>query len=423
MEKTNPLYQYQTNLFTQMADLSLKAKQISQELEKLQFTITEFEKSIYKTLEQFPENDLSNSFVSLLKKNLDIQTVAKTHLSCVTTSYKSFSEKLKGRWDWTEVMSETDKLKKQQMKEIFNIHSYRCFAKLLNDMSKLFDISINKEVLQDFNKTSEQLMNDRVKSLEMNYNTPLTYILQHEERGMNTLPIAFEKMMYKLYYDPSDIEGAFRQNGGVTEMIEYMNLIGVVDVELMDYILISALIKKFLRETSEPIWPNELYDKLISITSNYNSNSNKWKSKFLKLYETIPQQNKVFIEHLIALCLKIVNNPTSKMTFQNMSICIAPSFIRKVEESSQQTTHQACFSSFMNMLQNADELFPNINSLFQVNKYQNIVDPPTLYKETFHEKKFKYNTSNNTSVNRHKRRAVSYMPLKTTGILSIKDLC
>ena len=73
------------------------------------------------------------------------------------------------------------------------------------------------------------------------------------------------------------------------------------------------------------------------------------------LYEFVPNEKKTFIEYLIALCLKVIENPESKMNIQNMSICLAPSFIRKKGDTIGSPSQQIIYSIFVNMLQYAEE--------------------------------------------------------------------
>ena len=73
------------------------------------------------------------------------------------------------------------------------------------------------------------------------------------------------------------------------------------------------------------------------------------------------------------------------MTNNNLAICIAPSFLRKDSVDGGPTTHQMGFGVFVNMLNHAYEIFPNIDNLFKEEKYESIVHPETTYTETFNE--------------------------------------
>ena len=79
IDKHSPLYKYQTNLFEDMISLSVKAREVSKQIEQVQTTILDFQKSIQDTFFKLPENELTTSLASLLLKNMNAQIAISTN--------------------------------------------------------------------------------------------------------------------------------------------------------------------------------------------------------------------------------------------------------------------------------------------------------------------------------------------------------
>ncbi|BFU21479.1 RhoGAP domain containing protein [Entamoeba histolytica HM-1:IMSS-B] len=436
MTVDSPYQKYDFNLYNKTIELAQKASQVGNVIQTIQGAMGEFEKIIESIISSFPQNDAPASFSSLLNLTMNFQVNLKTELGLVAENYRKLSDKLKGPWDWKEKFSTYERIKKQQIQEIFNIQTYRCFINFLIDAKNNCHFISQNEVFDDnklrpFILVSDKLVSDRKKLLSLDYTQPINQILKQENRQNTVLPEYFEKIMYKLYYE-KELEGAFRQCAGVTEMVEYVKYIGIIDFQLTDYILLSAIVKKYLRETTEPVWPQSQFDQLMFITGQYASSPIQWKMKFRSVYQSVPSENKVFIESLIALCIKIINNPTSKMNIQNMSICIAPGFIRKSAINDlTQSSHQLVFIAFSNMLTYAKELFPDLGMKFIESRYDQVMNPHTLYKDTFNEKLLKQPTTSRSPIasrsNRWVRQQSSIQTHKRSSAmlnrLSIKQLC
>ena len=423
----SPYSKYNLNLYETMIELAIKANNITETLQTVQQSINDFDKIVENVIIKYPENENIFSFQELLKSTINMNQQIKSQLQLLSENYRNIGKNLKEPWEWKEKLCETDKLRKQQMKEIFDIHCYRQITKYIEDMRSNQNINISENKIETFKINGERIIEERKKLMENKYEKPVREIIMNEHKDKSKLPIYFEKMMYKLYYDKGEIEGIFRQCAGVDEMNEYFDLIGIADFDLMDYILISAMLKKYLREGPDPIWPQELYENLIDITTKYSQNSQQWCIHFQFLYMKVPEENRTFIEYFIALCLKIIDNPTSKMTLQNLSICIAPGFFRKLtNDNVSHSSHQVIFTAFVNLMKFADDIFIDIDKRFDSTKYNLIMKSElTSYTETFHERRLKFdeNTQSKFGTRIHKRRKQSQNIIPKTNHLTFKDLC
>ncbi|ELP93125.1 hypothetical protein EIN_053800 [Entamoeba invadens IP1] len=390
MDTKNLISLYNKNLYSNIIELAQKASAIGTILKTVENTFLELENTLEGFLEQFPTNDTPGSFVSLVTLSLNANIAVRSQFTILSDKYRKFSEKLKNPWDWEELISSFDKIKTQQLHSIFNIHAYRCLEEFLR-VIKTFGESDDIKVLLDdakirpFTSSADRLVNERKRLLNVEYMLPVTDLVKFEERPPTLLPLYFEKIMYKMYFEKGDMEGAFRQCAGKDEMEQYMQYFGVVDCRLMDHVLIAAILKKYLREAPSPVWPISLYDQLVEMTGQTGTNLAMWKMKFRALYNSVPTENKTFLEHFVALCLQICKNPTSKMSPKNLAICTAPGLIRNKPMNGDyiETPHQHVFVAFTNMLVCANDIFPQISMKFIESRLEEVLNPPSVFKDIF----------------------------------------
>ncbi|KAL7711990.1 hypothetical protein QTN25_010344 [Entamoeba marina] len=70
-------------------------------------------------------------------------------------------------------------------------------------------------------------------------------------------------------------KGVFRQIQ-VNVVESYSKLIGVLDLQTVDNIILSSVIRKFLRDLKEPIWSPELLQTFINITCEFEKDRPNW---------------------------------------------------------------------------------------------------------------------------------------------------
>ncbi|ELP93365.1 hypothetical protein EIN_057700 [Entamoeba invadens IP1] len=381
MKVTPATYDY--TVYPKMVELASKASQVGNTLKLLENTLKTFEDSLESIMEHVNPNGNPTSLENIVRINLFVQSNVKTQLSMLQAIYRNFSEKLKQPWDWEEEFSTNEVVKKQQLQEIFNIQMYRCLTSFLIDL-KGFKPPMPSDLLDDTKmkpiiNISERLRNERVKHLSVNYTTSPQEIIKTENRPTSLLPLYIERIMYRLYYS-KDVEGVFRLCAAKSSIEQYIKYIGVIDFRMTDYVLVGGIIKKIMRDMKKPIWPIELFEDLIAITQDHSDID--WVTNFKTLYEPIQQENKAFLEGLIALCLKIIENPTSKMDFNSLAICVGPAVIR-TERSLKDLKTQFVIEAFEKMLRNAKQIFTDLETFFIQSLYDDVMYPPTTYKETF----------------------------------------
>ena len=246
--------------------------------------------------------------------------------------------------------------------------------------------------------------------------------MKQENRPPTLLPMQFEKIMYCIKYNKqNDMLGVFRTSSGKLELNEYFQYIAMVDMNLLDATMLSSLLKKFMRETTKPLWPEKHFSQLIEITKEYtgdiksknqaNNNISLWKMKFRKLYSNVDTTERTFLEYLISLCLHIVNDPSSKMDIPSLAVCIAPGLIRRTPTTTDVTEVKASITSFQNMLSNANELFSQLQMKFIDSRKNEILKPVTFYSQTFNESKKKFNIFKVNPISRtslHRRTSILF---------------
>jgi len=122
--------------------------------------------------------------------------------------------------------------------------------------------------------------------------------------------------------------------------------------------VVAGLLKLYLRELPSPLFPFELYDKLVEAHQN--------KENTIPMLQTIfkddlPPANKATLKKLLELLTFIEkNSEENKMTSSNLSIVFAPNLIRSPKESLQQTVmHAPIINSIMRtIIENSDKLIP-----------------------------------------------------------------
>jgi len=158
------------------------------------------------------------------------------------------------------------------------------------------------------------------------------------------------------------MQGIFRLSGSQSEVNrlrkeydkgETVNLTAIEDPHI-----IAGLLKLYLRELPSPLFPFELYDKLIEAHQNKEHTLSILQFLFK---EELPPANKATLKKLLELLAFIEkNSEENKMTSSNLSIVFAPNLIRSPKETLQQTImHAPIINSVMRtMLENSDKLIP-----------------------------------------------------------------
>jgi len=133
-----------------------------------------------------------------------------------------------------------------------------------------------------------------------------------------------------------DAEGIFRLSGSKLKLEELRSIYDKGEVAtLTDDIevhAITGLLKQFIRELPDPIFPFNLYNDVISCFDSEKSLVDY--VRFKELLKKLPIVNRKILFHLFKLLKKIsLKNDVNKMPSPNIAIVWAPNLIQSLDES------------------------------------------------------------------------------------------
>eukprot|EP01114_Cavostelium_apophysatum_P016541 TRINITY_DN4728_c0_g1_i1.p1 TRINITY_DN4728_c0_g1~~TRINITY_DN4728_c0_g1_i1.p1 ORF type:complete len:615 (+),score=174.42 TRINITY_DN4728_c0_g1_i1:70-1914(+) len=179
------------------------------------------------------------------------------------------------------------------------------------------------------------------------------------------VPVVVDKCIkYLMEGKALELQGIFRLSGSQPQITqlkkdfdkgENVNLSTVEDPHV-----IAGLLKLYLRELPEPLFPFEVYDKLIDTQRNQ-KDSDLLDSLSVIIDNEFPPANKAVLRSLLVLLTAVESHSaTNKMTSSNLSIVFAPTLIRSREDSMQQMVmHTPIINSIMRtIIENSSKLMP-----------------------------------------------------------------
>ena len=186
----------------------------------------------------------------------------------------------------------------------------------------IFVTKIN-ENYSEYNLSNAVVVKER-KSLCSLTNCHNLKELMKKER--NEIPLFMYKVMSALYNSTDSYEGVFRVCSDTDTLNSLMENVGLIDLTLLDNIDLASMVKKFIRDLEEPIWPSSSTGNLITETESVMSkkkSDDEWKIEINVLIDQMPNENKNFLKYLLALFKKIANDESSNMDENNIAICLA----------------------------------------------------------------------------------------------------
>jgi len=168
------------------------------------------------------------------------------------------------------------------------------------------------------------------------FGVPLADAIQRSKTESG-LPIVIEHSLAVLVTAAPTVEGIFRISGSKAEIIELkMAYDRGEDVDLKiieDYHVVAGLLKLFLRELPEPVFPCDTYFAFVSIT--------KQRCEFVNAKESLkenlnklPKENYVLLDKLFyVLCLISKESNKTKMNASNLAIVFGPNLLRAPQNS------------------------------------------------------------------------------------------
>lgn len=183
----------------------------------------------------------------------------------------------------------------------------------------------------------QQQKRDRV------FGIPLADLLEREGR-QNGVPKVVEDIVnyFDSHQEMIQIEGIFRQSG-LKEVIEdfkakYNQREKVDLAQAKTPHDISGLLKMFIRELPEPLFPFNTYTKLMNLYDELNGPVGDPTPRGLlaltEICEALPKANANLLQYLCAFLSKVTNHSeVNKMTSHNISIVFGPNVIRPAVET------------------------------------------------------------------------------------------
>lgn len=97
---------------------------------------------------------------------------------------------------------------------------------------------------------------------------------------------------------------------------------------------VASLLKLYLRELPEPLFPYALYDSLLSLVRDNPGGYRVWGVSMKVLLTQVPSINRLALEHLMQLLNAVAAcSIRNKMTASNLAIVFGPNVLRSQTES------------------------------------------------------------------------------------------
>jgi Rho GTPase-activating protein 1 len=166
----------------------------------------------------------------------------------------------------------------------------------------------------------------------------LTEVMQHPLNKGRSVPIVLEKAVKYLEERGTDVEGIFRLSGNAVRVKEIKTQFDKGnDVDFskeIDPHVVAGIVKMYLRELPEPLFPFDFYAPLIGA---WVPNDEMATVANLKpILQRLPPVNRKILALLMRLLAKIAANPATKMSTTNLSIVFAPNIIKCLNETPEQ---------------------------------------------------------------------------------------
>eukprot|EP01119_Soliformovum_irregulare_P008996 TRINITY_DN22107_c0_g1_i1.p1 TRINITY_DN22107_c0_g1~~TRINITY_DN22107_c0_g1_i1.p1 ORF type:complete len:423 (-),score=94.69 TRINITY_DN22107_c0_g1_i1:163-1404(-) len=185
----------------------------------------------------------------------------------------------------------------------------------------------------------------------------------HLKLNLQVPVVVLKTVNYLVARDCQQIQGLFRLSASNTDIQKYRKEFDKGEWDCLnsceDPHVVASLLKLYLREIPEPVFPFCIYDQLIAIHQRDPQEVTKF---FIESSEVPTCHKRVLLEILKMLKLIASNSDESRMTTSNLSIVFAPNLIRSQEQNLQQTVlHTPMINSiFRVFLDNVDDVLPQL---------------------------------------------------------------
>eukprot|EP01103_Thecamoeba_quadrilineata_P015435 TRINITY_DN4882_c0_g1_i1.p1 TRINITY_DN4882_c0_g1~~TRINITY_DN4882_c0_g1_i1.p1 ORF type:complete len:338 (+),score=63.29 TRINITY_DN4882_c0_g1_i1:12-1025(+) len=150
------------------------------------------------------------------------------------------------------------------------------------------------------------------------------------------IPFFMEKCFEFVEKHGVDKEGIFRASGSRVEQLNQMESInqgyGITLDDKTDPHMVASLLKAYVRELPEPLPTFDLVESFSQCCGS--TDENERIEEIRSVVNQFPPLNRALFIRLMKCLAKVaLNEPTNKMSAQNLSIVIAPSLIRSPTET------------------------------------------------------------------------------------------
>ncbi|KAH3732904.1 RhoGAP domain [Pelomyxa schiedti] len=126
-----------------------------------------------------------------------------------------------------------------------------------------------------------------------------------------------------------------------------------------DAFSVSSLLKVYFREMAEPIFPFDLY---VPMTDLHDTEKEEFITRVTPMLRALPEYNRITLKYTMDFFQKLIGHrQTNKMDAKNLSIVIAPNFLRPAVETLDTTTQLPKVNSVFAKLIDS---YPELSQLF-----------------------------------------------------------
>jgi len=193
-----------------------------------------------------------------------------------------------------------------------------------------------------FNKRPDQkaLVKQGIMKAASVFGAPLDAVIQ--SFGKNGLPAVVVDCVEKLQRDHLTHEGLFRIPGNNTTIIQlkqkydYGESVNMFSETAND---VSGLLKLYLRDMPEPLFPWDMYDSFLNAWDTVREDGG---AGLRAVAKSIPPSRQRLMKYLFNYFhILSLNHAINKMKARNIAICLAPNVLRPKVETLQSVAHDA----------------------------------------------------------------------------------
>ncbi|ELP92752.1 T-cell activation Rho GTPase activating protein, putative [Entamoeba invadens IP1] len=319
---------------------------------------------------------LSNTFESTQSEI--IRSFEKTNETIhQLKSLKKLFDKNKDPEKLTKAFYESTERIKWESPLLF-INVFHSFQTLFNTSDLYFSCN---EKLGQIRETAQKAKQNYVmkhntqKKQDVSYcGTTLRQILDAEGRVFYQLPLVIESMLIYLYNKGCTTHGLFREtsNASTRDVEDIYHRMGITEFEDLPPDVVANVLKKFLREMREKVFPYEVSRELLKDWQKSRATTRTSPAEKRKLVldalKRMPAENVTLLRSLLKLCSKIDSmSDINEMNFKNLAVCLAPTLMTMSKDESSSKTIDlkagtdiiGCIEIICFILTEHPRLFPN----------------------------------------------------------------